>query len=77
EQTLARQADAPVEVIDAEGTVILEQQVEKGDIWRACQTKDLAVKDWVKLGVNRAKITQNPAIFWLDSKRAHDRNLIA
>ncbi|WP_239181768.1 NADP-dependent isocitrate dehydrogenase, partial [Citrobacter werkmanii] len=72
DKTFEIQADGKVEVIDAEGNVIFEHQVEKGDIWRACQTKDIAVKDWVKLVVNRAKITQNPAIFWLDSKRAHD-----
>ncbi|WP_150464018.1 NADP-dependent isocitrate dehydrogenase [Francisella sp. XLW-1] len=77
DKTFEIQADGKVEVIDIEGNVILEHQVEKGDIWRACQTKDIAVKDWVKLAINRARITQNPAIFWLDSKRAHDRNLIA
>ncbi|ASG68540.1 isocitrate dehydrogenase (NADP(+)) [Francisella halioticida] len=77
DKTFEIQADGKVEVIDADGNVIFEHQVEKGDIWRACQTKDIAVKDWVKLAVNRAKITQNPAIFWLDSNRAHDRNLIA
>ena len=77
DKTFEIQADGKVEVIDADGNVIFEHQVDKGDIWRACQTKDIAVKDWVKLAVNRAKVTQNPAIFWLDSKRAHDRNLIA
>jgi isocitrate dehydrogenase len=70
-------ADGKVQVIDADGKVILEHSVEAGDVWRACQTKDVAVKDWVKLAVNRATITQNPAIFWLDSERAHDRNLIS
>ncbi|GAB4221823.1 MAG: NADP-dependent isocitrate dehydrogenase [Francisella sp.] len=77
DKTFEISADGKVEVIDADGNVIFSHQVEKGDVWRACQTKDIAVKDWVKLAVNRAKITQNPAIFWLDSKRAHDRNLIA
>ncbi|QIV94870.1 NADP-dependent isocitrate dehydrogenase [Allofrancisella frigidaquae] len=77
DKTFEIQADGKVLVIDAEDNIIFEHNVEKGDIWRACQTKDIAVKDWVKLAVNRAKITQNPAIFWLDSKRAHDRNLIA
>ncbi|KEI35441.1 isocitrate dehydrogenase [NADP] [Francisella sp. W12-1067] len=77
DKTFEVQADGKVLVIDAEDNIIFEHNVEKGDIWRACQTKDIAVKDWVKLAVNRAKITQNPAIFWLDSKRAHDRNLIA
>jgi isocitrate dehydrogenase len=70
-------ADGKVQVINADGKVILEHSVEAGDVWRACQTKDVAVKDWVKLAVNRATITQNPAIFWLDSERAHDRNLIS
>ena len=77
DKTFEIQADGKVEVIDADGTVIFKHSVEKGDIWRACQTKDIAIKDWVKLAVSRAKITQNPAVFWLDSNRAHDRNLIA
>ncbi|AJC49349.1 NADP-dependent isocitrate dehydrogenase [Allofrancisella guangzhouensis] len=77
DKTFEIQADGKVLVIDAEDNVIFEHGVEEGDIWRACQTKDIAVKDWVKLAVNRAKVTQNPAIFWLDAKRAHDRNLIA
>ena len=77
DKTFEIQADGKVEVIDADGTVIFKHSVEKGDIWRACQTKDIAIKDWVKLAVSRAKITQNPIVFWLDSNRAHDRNLIA
>ncbi|AXA33379.1 NADP-dependent isocitrate dehydrogenase [Francisella adeliensis] len=77
DKTFEIAADGKVQVIDADGKVILEHSVEAGDIWRACQTKDVAVKDWVKLAVNRARITQNPAIFWLDSNRAHDRNLIS
>lgn len=77
DKTFEIEADGKVSVVDADGNTILEHAVEAGDIWRACQTKDIAVKDWVKLAVNRAKITQNPAIFWLDSNRAHDRNLIA
>ncbi|MCP3696365.1 MAG: NADP-dependent isocitrate dehydrogenase, partial [Planctomycetaceae bacterium] len=56
---------------------ILEHSVEEGDIWRACQTKDLPIRDWVKLAVNRARATGNPAVFWLDEARAHDANLIA
>jgi isocitrate dehydrogenase len=55
----------------------MEHAVEKGDIWRMCQTKDLPIQDWVKLAVNRARATGYPAVFWLDSDRAHDRNLIA
>ncbi|MDC9728690.1 MAG: NADP-dependent isocitrate dehydrogenase [Methyloprofundus sp.] len=65
-----------VRVIDEAGDVLLEHTVEKGDIWRMCQTKDLPIQDWVKLAVHRAKTTGLPAIFWLDEQRAHDRNLI-
>lgn len=65
-----------VEVVDADGTVYMQHSVEPGDIWRMCQTKDVAVKDWVKLAVNRSKATGQPAIFWLDKNRAHDANLI-
>jgi isocitrate dehydrogenase len=77
DKTFEIQADGKIEVVNSNGEIIFEHSVEKGDIWRACQTKDIAIKDWVKLAVNRAKITQNPAIFWLNSHRAHDRNLIA
>lgn len=65
-----------VQVVDASGNVLLEHAVEQGDIWRMCQTKDAAIKDWVKLAVNRAKATGHPAVFWLDENRAHDRELI-
>ena len=65
-----------VKVIDAAGTVLMEHTVEKGDIWRMCQTKDEPIKDWVKLAVNRAKATGWPAIFWLNENRAHDAELI-
>jgi isocitrate dehydrogenase len=65
-----------VRVLDAEGKAVLEQRVEQGDIWRMCQTKDLPIRDWVKLAVNRARATGQPAIFWLDENRAYDRNLI-
>lgn len=65
-----------VEVVDENGQVLLAHEVEEGDIWRMCQAKDAPIKDWVKLAVNRAKATQNPAIFWLDEKRAHDSELI-
>ena len=65
-----------VQVSDSSGTVLLEHQVEAGDIWRMCQTKDIAIRDWVKLGVARARATSTPAVFWLDSNRAHDRELI-
>jgi isocitrate dehydrogenase len=66
-----------VRVIDDTGKVLLEHEVDAGDIWRACQTKDAAVQDWVKLAVNRARLSATPAIFWLDEKRAHDAQLIA
>jgi isocitrate dehydrogenase len=70
-------ADGTVRVVDANGTTLLEHPVESGDIWRACQTKDAPVRDWVKLAVRRARATGVPAIFWLDAKRAHDAQLIA
>ena len=65
-----------VRVIDESGELIFEHPVEKGDIWRMCQTKDEPVRDWVKLAVNRAKATGAPAVFWLDPKRGHDSQLI-
>jgi isocitrate dehydrogenase len=65
-----------VQVTDAEGNVLLEHKVEQGDIWRMCQTRDLPIRDWVKLAVNRARATGQPAVFWLDNNRAHDANLI-
>ncbi len=66
-----------VRVTDAEGKTLLEHAVDAGDIWRACQTKDAAIRDWVKLAVRRARATGSPAVFWLDAKRAHDAQLIA
>ncbi|MBT4692424.1 MAG: NADP-dependent isocitrate dehydrogenase [Planctomycetaceae bacterium] len=66
-----------VQVVDAEGTTLLEQTVRTGDIWRMCQTKDEPIKDWVRLAVSRARATGSTTIFWLDSDRAHDNNLIA
>ena len=65
-----------VQVVDAGGAVLLEHAVEPGDIWRACQTKDAPVRDWVKLAVNRARASGVPAVFWLDRDRAHDAELI-
>lgn len=65
-----------VEVVNSANEVLMSHQVEKGDIWRMCQTKDVAIRDWVKLAVTRAKATQSPAYFWLDPQRAHDSNLI-
>ena len=62
-------------IVDADGTIMSEHEVEKGDIWRACQTKDEAIQDWVKLAVTRARASGMPAIFWLDIERAHDMEL--
>ena len=66
-----------VRVVDDTGKVLLEHAVEDGDVWRACQTKDAAVQDWVKLAVNRARLSGTPAVFWLDEKRAHDAQILA
>ena len=66
-----------VRVVNAAGEVLLEHDVRTGDIWRACQTKDVPIRDWVKLAVTRARATGDPAVFWLDATRAHDANLIA
>jgi isocitrate dehydrogenase len=65
-----------VQVSDDSGAVLIEHKVSKGDIWRMCQVKDLPIQDWVKLAVNRARATGNPAVFWLDKNRAHDAQLI-
>lgn len=70
-------ADGTVRVIDSAGTVLFEHTVEEGDIWRACQTKDAPIQDWVKLAVNRARASNTPAVFWLDQNRAHDAQIIA
>ena len=66
-----------IRIVDAAGKVLLEHAVEQGDIWRACQTKDAPVQDWVKLAVNRARLSNTPAVFWLDEKRAHDAQVLA
>jgi isocitrate dehydrogenase len=65
-----------VEVTDAEGTILFSHKVEQGDLWRMCQTKDAPIQDWVKLAVSRARLSQTPAVFWLDKARAHDAQLI-
>jgi len=65
-----------VQVIDADGTILLEHNVEEGDIWRMCQTKDLPIQDWVKLAVTRARASSTPAVFWLDESRAHDAEIM-
>lgn len=76
DKTFEIAATGTVRVSDESGNVLLEHSVEKGDIWRMCQTKDLPIQDWVKLAVTRATLTGQPAIFWLDEDRAHDANLI-
>ena len=76
DKTFEISADGTVQVVDAEGKVLIEHEVEAGDIWRMCQVKDAPIQDWVKLAVNRAKDTGWPAVFWLDEDRAHDAELI-
>lgn len=77
DKTFEIPAPGRVQVVASNGDVLLEHDVNTGDIWRATQTKDVAVRDWVKLAVTRARATGVPAVFWLDETRAHDRNLIA
>jgi isocitrate dehydrogenase len=76
DKTFEVPADGTVRVVDAEGSTLLEHTVEKGDIWRACQTRDEPIRDWVKLAARRARASGAPAIFWLDPGRAHDAELI-
>lgn len=76
DKTFEIPAAGTVRVVNAAGEALLEHQVGAGDIWRACQTKDAPIRDWVKLAVTRARATGSPAVFWLDETRAHDANLI-
>ncbi len=76
DKTFEIPAEGSVRVVDASGKVLLEHRVSAGDIWRACQTKDAPIRDWVKLAVTRARATGSPAVFWLDEERAHDAELI-
>ena len=76
DKTFEMSADGIMRVVKADGTVLMQHELEKGDIWRACQTKDDAVRDWVKLAVTRARQSNTPAIFWLDRNRPHDIELI-
>ncbi|APX01053.1 NADP-dependent isocitrate dehydrogenase [Arthrobacter sp. QXT-31] len=76
DKTFEAQVPGKIQVVDGSGNVLIEHEVAPGDIWRACQTKDLAIRDWVKLAVNRARASQTPAVFWLDEARAHDAKLI-
>jgi isocitrate dehydrogenase len=76
-KTFEAPADGTLRIVDEAGQVLLSHTVEAGDVWRACQTKDASIRDWVKLAVNRARLSQTPAVFWLDRDRAHDAQLIA
>ncbi len=77
DKTFEVPADGTVRVVDQAGATLLEHTVEAGDIWRMCQTKDDAIRDWIKLAVTRARLSDTPAIFWLDRDRPHDQQLIA
>ena len=77
DKTFVIPEDGTVKVLNANGDVIIEHSVETGDIWRMCQTKDIAIQDWIKLSIERAKRTQNPVIFWLDKEREHDQQIIS
>jgi len=76
DKTFQSPGNGTIRVVDASGTTLMDQRTQEGDIFRMCQTKDEPIQDWVKLGVNRARLTGTPAIFWLDPKRAHDAELI-
>lgn len=77
DKTFEIETAGTVQVVDAAGTVLIEHDVEPHDIWRACQTKDVPIRNWIELAVTRARATGAPAVFWLDETRAHDANLIA
>ncbi|NGM61922.1 NADP-dependent isocitrate dehydrogenase [Sphingobacterium sp. SGG-5] len=76
DKTFQATADGVIRAVDNNGRVFMEQKVEAGDIFRMCQTKDAPIQDWVKLAVNRARLSDTPAVFWLDENRAHDREII-
>ncbi len=76
DKTFQAETNGSIRVVDANGNVFMEQAVEEGDIFRMCQTKDAPIQDWVKLAVNRARLSASPAVFWLDENRAHDREII-
>jgi len=77
DKTFRMRAAGVVRVVDESGAALMGHAVEEGDVWRACQTKDAAIRDWVRLAVSRARATGNPALFWLDERRAHDARIIA
>lgn len=76
DKTFEAPGDGTIKIVDGDGNTLMEHTVEEGDIWRACQVKDAPIKDWVKLAVNRARLSNTPAVFWLDEDRAHGRELI-
>lgn len=76
DKTFEMFADGTMRIVDQDENVLIEHQVEEGDIWRMCQTKDAPIRDWVKLAVTRARLSDTPALFWLDDERAHDSQLI-
>ena len=77
DKTFEIPTDGTVRIIDSAGAVVIEHTVEAGDIWRACQAKDAPIRDWVKLAVSRSRLSNTPAVFWLDENRAHDAQIIA
>jgi isocitrate dehydrogenase len=77
DKTFQLKGDGVVRVVDTNGNILMEQEVEANDIFRMCQAKDAPIQDWVKLAVNRARLSNTPAVFWLDNNRAHDREIIA
>ena len=77
DKTFEMASPGKMRVVDADGKVVFEHAVEAGDIWRMCQTKDVAIRDWVRLAVDRARQTGSPAVFWLNAERAHDASIIA
>ena len=76
DKTFQISADGTMRVVTQDGKLLFQHQVEAGDIWRACQTKTAPIADWVKLAVSRARLSNTPAVFWLDETRAHDRELL-
>src|SRR5690606_12095512 len=76
DKTFEIATDGTVRIVNSAGDVVMEHAVHAGDVWRACQTKDAPIRDWIKLAVTRARLSDTPAVFWLNSRRAHDANLI-
>src|SRR5699024_5777913 len=76
DKTFQAEADGMINVVAEDGTILMSQTVEKGDIFRMCQAKDAPIQDWIKLAVTRARLSETPAVFWLDKNRAHDREMI-